>query len=267
MARPVSWLPRVESIRRTVSGSTRSHYDRRDLEKLFEVQPRTAQGLLGLLPSYRMGPTLLVPRDDLLSFLQLLAEANPEERAATLSRLQERGRPKRVRTALTTFNRAEYSNGLDQIPNVQLARGVLHVHFKTMGELAESLMLIADEMQNNFEQFAHRYEPEPPPPSNIEELKRAEERADAAYFTAFIAEFDRAQEREKQRKIKDTEARNMTTATVDITPAEQARRKEEVDHARHIVESEGLKLPAFALAQADRYISGEIEQPEFLASL
>jgi hypothetical protein len=49
--------------------------------------------------------------------------------------------------------------------------------------------------------------------------------------------------------------------------AEQARRKEPVDYARRLVESEDLTLPAFALAQAKRFVSGEIAPADFLASL
>jgi hypothetical protein len=193
MARTVSWLPRVEAIRHTVSGSTRSHYNRRDLEKLFEVQPRTAQGLLGLLPSYRMGQNLLVPREDLIAFLDLLAQVEIKDRSGILDKLQQKGRPNRIRTSLKTLNRAEYSNGLDQLPpNIQLSRGELRVKFETMEELAEAMMLIADELQNNFEVFTRRYEPEAPPPTNEEEQRIADEKADAQRLAAFIAEFDKA---------------------------------------------------------------------------
>ncbi|MDQ1450390.1 MAG: hypothetical protein QOK38_256 [Acidobacteriaceae bacterium] len=35
MPRPISWLPRLHEIRRSVVNSVRSHYDRNDLERLF----------------------------------------------------------------------------------------------------------------------------------------------------------------------------------------------------------------------------------------
>jgi len=38
-ARPICWLPRLHLIRRAVTNSVRSHYDRHDLEQLFELQP------------------------------------------------------------------------------------------------------------------------------------------------------------------------------------------------------------------------------------
>jgi hypothetical protein len=49
MPRPISWLPRLHEIRRSVINPVRSRYDRDDLERFFEVQPRSAQLLLELL--------------------------------------------------------------------------------------------------------------------------------------------------------------------------------------------------------------------------
>jgi hypothetical protein len=37
MPRPLSWLPRLHEIDRSVANSVRSHYDRRDIERLFEL--------------------------------------------------------------------------------------------------------------------------------------------------------------------------------------------------------------------------------------
>jgi len=59
MPRPVSWLPRLHVIRRTITTSVRSHYDRRELETLFELQPRPAKShrpCLGVSPSLRGVP-------------------------------------------------------------------------------------------------------------------------------------------------------------------------------------------------------------------
>ena len=63
MPRPISWLPRLHEIRRAVDGSVRSHYDRRDLERLFEVQPRSAQKLIELFPALTVGTSRLVERE------------------------------------------------------------------------------------------------------------------------------------------------------------------------------------------------------------
>jgi hypothetical protein len=69
MPRPGSWLPRLHTISRSVANSVRSHYDRRDLEHLFELQPRAAQKLLEMLPTVEIGTSRLVDREVLAGFL------------------------------------------------------------------------------------------------------------------------------------------------------------------------------------------------------
>ena len=49
MPRTLSWLDRIVPISRTVRDSARSHYDRKDIERLFELQPRAAQQLETLI--------------------------------------------------------------------------------------------------------------------------------------------------------------------------------------------------------------------------
>ena len=62
MPRPISWLQRLPVIRKSVANSVRSHYDRHDLENLFELQPRAAQKLLEMLPTAQIGNSKLVDR-------------------------------------------------------------------------------------------------------------------------------------------------------------------------------------------------------------
>lgn len=69
MPRPISWLPRLHEISRSVATSVRSHYDRRELEQLFGLQPRAAQRLLELLPSVQIGTSRLIEREVLAGFL------------------------------------------------------------------------------------------------------------------------------------------------------------------------------------------------------
>ncbi len=80
MPRPASWLPRLYDITRSVTNSVRSHYQRRDLELLFELQPRAAQKLLKMLPTTEVGTGHLVSRETLLSFLA---------RVSTLGKLKD----------------------------------------------------------------------------------------------------------------------------------------------------------------------------------
>src|SRR5436305_294631 len=75
MARPLSWLPRLPEIRRLVKNSVRSHYERADLQRLFQIQPRSAQALIrAISPSATVGQSYLVARADLEAFLDHVAE-------------------------------------------------------------------------------------------------------------------------------------------------------------------------------------------------
>jgi hypothetical protein len=55
MPRPVSWLTRLREIRRAVASSVRSHYERKEIEALFQVQPRAAQLLLEMREKVGVG--------------------------------------------------------------------------------------------------------------------------------------------------------------------------------------------------------------------
>ena len=69
-------MPRLHLIRRTIANSVRSHYDRRELETLFELQPRAAQKLSEMLPSVRVGTSRLIEREALVSFLDRVQDAD-----------------------------------------------------------------------------------------------------------------------------------------------------------------------------------------------
>ena len=58
MSRPISWLPRLHEITRAVEHSIRSHYDRHDLEELFELQPRAAQKMLEMVRAHGLEESL-----------------------------------------------------------------------------------------------------------------------------------------------------------------------------------------------------------------
>jgi hypothetical protein len=93
MPRPISWLPRLHVIRRTVSNSVRSHYDRHELETLFQLQPRAAQKLIEMLPSVKVGTSRLVEREVLVNFLT--ESSTPKTRAVCLRRSAVRRRSRR----------------------------------------------------------------------------------------------------------------------------------------------------------------------------
>lgn len=161
MPRPVSWLPRLHEIVRHVAKSPRSHYDRKDLETLFELQPRAAQKLLELLPTLQLGTSRLVDRELLLGFLNRIRQADDtnalfeEIRAekATVSRRKPRTLVRRDDTLVSLASLPE---------SIGLSRGRLEVSFRSTEQLVESLYALARLLEADGEQFAQAFEPEVP---------------------------------------------------------------------------------------------------------
>lgn len=160
--RPASWLPRLYDITRSVTNSVRSHYQRRDLELLFELQPRAAQKLLKMLPTTEVGTGHLVSRETLLSFLARVRDA--EDTTVLFEQLRQdrhNSSRKKIRSLVQTdFAPASFAS-LPQ--RVTLSPGRLEVTFQTVDELAESLMKIAQLLAEEGDLFATSYEPKKPP--------------------------------------------------------------------------------------------------------
>ena len=161
MPRPVSWLPRLHEIRRAVAGSVRSHYDRQDLERLFELQPRSAQKLLELFPALTVGTSRLVEREALVRFLDGAQEAEDLPRYLEQVRAQRAGSSRRKIRWLIRADQPPVS--VSSLPEgMTLSRGRLEVRFQAVEELAEKLLTLARILDADPEAFVLAYEPEKP---------------------------------------------------------------------------------------------------------
>lgn len=179
MGRRLSWLDRLYPISRTVASSARSHYDRKDLQQLFEIQPRSAQNLMAALPTVPIGRARLIERETLSNFLQRLQEA--DDPAQVFAEIRE-GKERTVRRKLRTLVLQDVQTDIDTLPSsLQLDPGELHVTFRTVDQLAEALMHLAVVLDKQLDEFITRYEP-PSEPSPDEQAEREAERADAEYF-------------------------------------------------------------------------------------
>ena len=160
MPRPVSWLPRLHEISRTVGNSQRSHYDRGDLEKLFELQPRAAGKLLEMLPTVQVGTSRLVDREVLLGFLGRVRDADDTaklfEEVRTETAAVSRRKPRSlVRRDLEPI-------GIGSLPpSITLSPGLMEVRFGTVEELAEAMYALARVLEAEGEEFAAHYEAGP----------------------------------------------------------------------------------------------------------
>lgn len=162
MPRPVSWLPRLHEIARSVANSVRSHYDRRDLEALFELQPRAAQKLLEMLPTVQVGTSSLVDREVLASFLERVREADD---VTSLFDQVRSEKPAVSRKKLRSLvRRDDRPIGIGSLPEaIALSRGRLEVSFSSIEQLAESLYALVRVFDNDQDAFVDAYEPERPP--------------------------------------------------------------------------------------------------------
>lgn len=163
MPRSVSWLPRLHEIRRSVQNSVRSHYDRGDLERLFELQPRAAGKLLEMLSTVQVGTSQLIDREDLAGFLDRVRDTDDtaklfEEVRGQKAQVSRRKPRSLVRRDLDPIRIASLPE------SVGLSRGRLEVSFRSVEELAESLLLLARILETDGDRFAQEYEPEAPKP-------------------------------------------------------------------------------------------------------
>ena len=160
LPRPVSWLPRLHTIQRTVANSVRSHYGRRDLELLFELQPRAAGKLLEALPTVAVGTSRLVEREALASFLAKVQAAEDVGAVLEEARLgKDAASRKRLRSLI---QQDDESVSLTSLPrSLTLTRGRLEVNFRSLEELAEAMYFLARALDGDLEGFAAQYEPKP----------------------------------------------------------------------------------------------------------
>ena len=157
MPRPISWLPRLHEITKAVSNSVRSHYDRRDIEKLFELQPRAAQELLKLLPSVQIGTSRLLEREVLAEFL--LRVRDTEDTTGLYEKLKEEKAAVSKRRVRSLVRRDLDAVSMTALPDsMTLTRGRLEVNFETVEQLAECMLLLARVLESEGEEFAEAYE-------------------------------------------------------------------------------------------------------------
>jgi len=162
-------------IRRSVKSSVRSHYERKDIERLFELQPRAAQVLMqGISPAAKVGRSYLLAHTDLERFLERIHEgADP----ASLLAARSAPAPRRRLRELVQVDHLPAT--LDTAPgNIGFVPGHLTISFASMEELAGAMLALA-QILDNPEQFAaveQRYVPFAEEPDHGEQDREAVEK-------------------------------------------------------------------------------------------
>jgi len=160
MARPPSWLPRLHQLRQTIANSVRSHYDRKDIERLFELQPRASGKLLELLPTVPVGTAHLVEREVLSGFLDRVHQA--KDVTALFEQLRSEKSVGSRRRLRSLVRRDLDPVSLASLPDsIALSRGRLEISFLTVEQLAEAMLTLARILESEGEAFVEAYEPRP----------------------------------------------------------------------------------------------------------
>ena len=184
MPRPLSWLPRLHEIRRAVSSSVRSHYGRRELEALFELQPRAAQMLLGIVPTVQVGTSRLVEREALASFLDGVNAADDPSSFIEQVRSERAGISRQKIRTLVQTDVAPVA--LESVPDcITLSRGQLGIRFQSVEQLAQAMYMLARILETDGDRFAREFVPErrvaePEGAEEIREMFRELEQMEAA---------------------------------------------------------------------------------------
>ena len=140
-----------------MAGSPRSHYERRELERLFEIQPRAAQKLLEALPTVQVGTSHLVEREALLGLLEAVQQADDPAAVLTAARVRRAGPARRTLRQLVPDDRPHTT--WETLPaSLTLGPGEVRVTFARVEELAAALAALASLLDRDLEDFAERFE-------------------------------------------------------------------------------------------------------------
>ena len=157
MPRPISWLTRLHEIRRAVASSVRSHYERKEIEALFQVQPRAAQLLLEMLPTTAIGRSRLVERQVLANFLDRIHKA--ENPSVELDIIRAQSGEVSLKKVRTLVRRDSEALQVDSLPsNIEFEPGRMMVSFRTIEDLAQTMYSLARAMETDGDELARRYE-------------------------------------------------------------------------------------------------------------
>lgn len=187
MARPISWLHRVRDIHRAAVSSSSSHFDRSDLERLFQIQSRAAGKLMELLPrSDALGNSHLVERLKLIEFLERVQQADDVPAALDQVRKENPGVNRRRKIqALRREDGMLVPKKPQAADAIGLSRGRLELQWKTFEEFMEGLFHLVVQVHGDEEAFVREYCIEPPKPRDrdldaaLEEIRRTNDEFDA----------------------------------------------------------------------------------------
>lgn len=169
MGRPVKWSRDLHSIRERAAHDRTETWGRRDIERLFGVGRATAQSLMKAIGEVQpVGAAHFVERCFLLSFLDEMISA-PEFNLALRERLLEAPAPPRPTPLRLTLPSDLRTATVKDLPEgVRLSPGRLEITANSAEGIVESLLLLAQVMQNDLQHVQFLLEP-PSSPRLVED--------------------------------------------------------------------------------------------------
>jgi hypothetical protein len=166
MARPVKWSRDLHPIRQRASHSRTETWARADIECLFGIGRASAQSLMKAIGEVQsVGGAHFVERSSLLSFLDEMIDADSVE-AALRSRMLDAEAPpspKPLRVSLPADLRNVMLRDLPE--TIRLTPGRLEIDAPTTEAMLESLVLLAQAMNNDISSVQRSLES--PAPSRV----------------------------------------------------------------------------------------------------
>jgi hypothetical protein len=157
MARPIEWFQRLPWILEALEQpGTSLLLNRRDVEQLFGVSPRTALHLLTRFGAMRIGNILALPKDQLVAALRkITSEDDYQLLKLRHDRLIERLSEHREDLRLSRITLPEpATNRLGELPaSIRLEPGRLTVKFSDAVDLLGQLLELSRAIGEDFDRF------------------------------------------------------------------------------------------------------------------
>jgi hypothetical protein len=166
MSRPKSWLPRLVQITEALEASDVPHYDRGDIERIFDIKPSAAKDLMkivGVIPGGVI-QNQYVSRGNLLAYLRNSPDA--QDAMAELARrkklavaLRKAGDEARLRAVHLPVTSADEWTRFQDLPNVSVEPGRLTVVFTDPLDLFTQLYKFAKAAGGEWDVFVKMCDP------------------------------------------------------------------------------------------------------------
>lgn len=171
MARSISWLSILDGLHHWACHSKKAQVTSVDIQRKFQIQPRSAQQLMEMMPREEFGGTTFIRMEDLRDWLKRVVDARAKggDKAVRelLTRIRTKEKPVIVNRRIVEIEKDEAAalrnahavmEAVEKPAGMKLRRGRIEFAWGTMEQLVQALYWLASEMQDEA-YFESRYCP------------------------------------------------------------------------------------------------------------